>query len=48
VGSRLITRESFKKNMGILGLHCAQDFSERMFNAFDLDNDEKVLRPSRR
>ncbi len=28
--------------MGILGLHCSQDFSERLFNAFDIDNDNKV------
>lgn len=34
--------------MGILGLHCAQEFSERMFNAFDLDNDGEVLPASLR
>ena len=28
--------------MGILGLHCSQDFSERLFNAFDIDNDNRV------
>lgn len=29
--------------MGILGLHCAQEFSERLFNSIDIDNDGKVL-----
>lgn len=37
-----ITLDVFKRNMGILGLHCSQDFSERLFNAFDIDNDNKV------
>ena len=45
VGKKTINRDSFKKNMGILGLHCAQEFSEHLFNAFDLDNDDLVLSP---
>ena len=28
--------------MGILGLHSAYEFSERLFNSFDNDNDNKV------
>ena len=30
------------KNMGILGLQSAQSFSHRLFNSFDIDNDNKV------
>lgn len=32
----------FLKNMGILGLQSAQGFADRLFNSFDIDNDNKV------
>ena len=37
-----IDRNSFKKNMGILGLKSAFEFTDRLFNSFDIDNDGKV------
>ena len=37
-----INREMFLKNMGILGLQSAQGFADRLFNSFDIDNDNKV------
>ena len=33
----------FLKNMGILGLQSAQGFADRLFNSFDIDNDNKVI-----
>lgn len=38
-----IDKNSFKKNMGILGLKSAFEFSDRLFNSFDIDNDGKVF-----
>lgn len=38
-----IEKSSFKKNMGILGLQSSFEFSDRLFNSFDIDNDGKVL-----
>lgn len=31
--------------MGLLGLHTAELFSDRLFSSFDLDNDNVVIPP---
>lgn len=40
---QFITRETFKKNIGYLGIRSVSSFLDRMFNSFDIDEDNKVI-----
>jgi 1-phosphatidylinositol-4-phosphate 5-kinase len=39
---KFITRETFKKNIGYLGIRAVTSFLDRIFNSFDIDGDNKV------
>ena len=39
---QFITRDTFKKNIGYLGIRAVTSFLDRIFNSFDIDGDNKV------